>query len=348
MNAIASKCGIALALRQLAEHLARARVGDEEVDREEIALGEERDTRAVRGQHGGQVHLARVDVRRQHALPRRGGSVAALEERLIVVLRGGHPDEAQRVRVRGEDRARADVDAFGSHRLVELRHPRVAPAPADEGPERVAPAIREEARVAPQVLDLGELVVEDRVPQPHRRVRVLASDRQVLGQPLDDPERQALEPLLAARHRDLLGDVVLERVHELVAQHVVRVAHRLGERHDDPVLEALREPARRLREGRGRGVRLVEVRLVGIEDQRLPLVELVVEHRADAAVPALRHPPRVEDQVRVLLGVAVDVEALGLDDVPVEVLVLDLVAPEVLRLGGARQDRGQPDQQRRE
>jgi hypothetical protein len=123
-------------------------------------------------------------------------------------------------------------------------------------------------------------------------------------------------------------------VHELVAEDVVGVAQRFGERHDDPVLQALGEPARGLRQGRGRRVRLLEVGLVGVHDDRLAVFEIVLEHAAQARVPALGHPGGIGDQRVVFRLVRVEVEALGLQHVPVELLVLDLVAAEVLGLGG--------------
>ena len=58
-------------------------------------------------------------------------------------------------------------------------------------------------------------------------------------------------------------------------------------------------------------------------------LELVVQDRREPGVGALRHPGGVERGLP-LHGVEVDVEVLGLDDLEVERLVLDLVLAEVL------------------
>ena len=70
------------------------------------------------------------------------------------------------------------------------------------------------------------------VAHPHRRERILAAEREVLGHTFDEPERQRVEAHQSAARR-ALGDVVLEDVHELVAEHVIVVGVDAGERHDD-------------------------------------------------------------------------------------------------------------------
>ena len=94
------------------------------------------------------------------------------------------------------------------------------------------------------------------------------------------------------------------------------------------------------------GVGLLEVRLVGVQDERFPLAEPVVEEALVAVVPPLGHAAGVPER-RVGHGfVAVEVEVLALQDPPVEALVLDLVATEVLgaRLGREESARGEREE----
>jgi hypothetical protein len=81
-------------------------------------------------------------------------------------------------------------------------------------------------------------VAADRVAHPHRGVRVLGTDREVLRHSLDEPERQPRDTRRGgAPAASLAGDVVLEGVHQLVTEHVVGLVQRPGERQHDVVLE---------------------------------------------------------------------------------------------------------------
>ena len=111
------------------------------------------------------------------------------------------------------------------------------------------------------------------------------AERQVLGHPLDEPARQRERVLLGP-----LGDVDLERVRDLVAEHVVGLAEAGGKRHRDARLAALGEAAGAFGRRSGRQVGLAEMRMAGVEHQRLPPREGVIEHAREARVPALRHP----------------------------------------------------------
>ena len=130
-----------------------------------------------------------------------------------------------------------------------------------------------------------------RVAHPHRGERIVAAEREVLGHTFDEPERQRVEAHQAAARR-AFGDVVLEDVHELVAEHVIVVGVDAGERHDDAGAVRLRDAARAFLELLADDVRLLEVRMVGVEDQRLA-VEGVPEGVRVARVPALGHARRV-------------------------------------------------------
>jgi hypothetical protein len=91
-------------------------------------------------------------------------------------------------------------------------------------------------------------------------------------------------------------------------------------------------------------VGLLKVGVRGIEDDRLPLPELVVQNLGEACIPALGHAGSIHRRHPLLL-VVVDVEMLGLDDLEIERAVLDLVPPEVL--SGHQTRREQQEQQSR-
>ena len=134
----------------------------------------------------------------------------------------------------------------------------VAPAAADVRPERLAPAVREVLRVV-QFLDRGQLLLARRVAHPHRGVRIDRADREVLGHPFDEPERQALGAVLARLPVGTRRDVVLKRVDELVADDVVGVADRSAERQHDPAPRRFRHAAGAFTELTLDGVGLLEV-----------------------------------------------------------------------------------------
>ena len=66
---------------------------------------------------------------------------------------------------------------------------------------------------------------------------------------------------------------------ELVAQHVVRRLNRTGEWQDDTPLVRFRDAARALAELSLDDVRLAELRAAPVEDERLPVSELMAEQR---------------------------------------------------------------------
>ena len=140
------------------------------------------------------------------------------------------------------------------------------------------------------------------------------------------PARQRERVLL-----DPLGDVDLERVGDLVAEHVIGLAEPGRERHRDARLEALGQTAGAFRRRGGRDVGLGEVRVAGVENERLARGERVVEEVRKTRVPALGHARGVARRL-LFLGVVVDVEVLGLQYAEVQPVVVDLVAPEILRL----------------
>jgi hypothetical protein len=145
-----------------------------------------------------------------------------------------------------------------------------------------------------------------------------------------------------------LGEVELEGVHQLVTEHVVGGSVRVGERHDDPVLQGFGHTAGALGDEPVQRIGLLEVRVVRVEDEGLLDVEVVLEEPRVALVPALGQASGVLNGL-FRDRVVVDAEVRRLEDVEAQMVVLDLVASEVLgREGLARAERGERDQHRRE
>src|SRR5205085_6442586 len=78
------------------------------------------------------------------------------------------------------------------------------------------------------------------------------------------------------------------------------------------------------------GVGLLEVRVRRIEDERLTAGQFVAQEATEPGAPSLRHTGGDVDPF-TLLGVVKNIEVLRLQHLEVELLVLDFVAPEVLR-----------------
>ena len=147
-------------------------------------------------------------------------------------------------------------------------------------------------------------------------------------------------------HRARAGarDVVLKRVHELVAEHVIGGLERTGEGQHDTALVRFGDAAGPLAELPLDDVRLAELRAAAVEDERLSPAEVMAEDRADARVPPLGHPRR-HARRGLLFGVVIDVEVIGLEDLEREVAVLHLVLAEVPDLGLGRGNRYQGNAQ---
>ena len=327
------------------QHLARARLGEVEVDREEVLLREEDQLPAVGAECRRDVEPGMAVAAHQQP-PVRVRRLGLLRQSAVVGLDRGVPAERQRVGADAGDREQRALGVAGPPRLPQdLPDDLVAEVAGDERPECLSVAVGEKARVV-QLVDRGKLVTLRGVAQPHGRVRIHGAEREVLRHPLDEPQRQArgardAEPPLA-----LPGDVELEGVHQLVANHVVRLRERPGERQHDAALEDLRHPARALTQLSRNRVRLLEIRVAGVQDQGLAPVQLVLEELGEAGVPALRQAPRLLGR-RPLGRIVVHVEVVGLEDFEGEVPVLDLVASEVLG-GGGRGGHGKADDGRGE
>src|SRR5439155_22680176 len=95
-------------------------------------------------------------------------------------------------------------------------------------------------------------------------------------------------------------DVVLELVHHLVTQHVLQLLVGAGEWQHHPVLEELGDAAQALTGGID-DVRLLEIGLRRVQDDRLASLEFVVQHTRQAGVPPRSEERRVGKEYRFLL-----------------------------------------------
>ncbi len=113
------------------------------------------------------------------------------------------------------------------------------------------------------------------------------------------------------------GDVVLEGVHELVAEHVVARFDGAGKRKDDTSLVGFGDAAGALAEIALDGVGLPEVRPARVKDERLTCAQLMIEQLRKARVPTLGHP-RGHLGRGLFLRVVIDVEVVGLQYLEIE------------------------------
>ena len=74
-----------------------------------------------------------------------------------------------------------------------------------------------------------------------------------------------------------MGDVVLERVYDLVPQYAIGFAQARGDGHDDAAPQRLGDAANPVIEKVGDDVGLDEARMTAVEDERLTVLERVTE-----------------------------------------------------------------------
>ena len=331
--------GVDRVVRQAPLDLPGVRVGEEHFDREEVALRDVDDLVAIGTERGTQVQLPLLRRLVDHTAPvfvRRVRLLSGVREVGLEFVPPAVREFADRDLEDGLDRR----ELVGARREVQDPADLVVPErAADIGPEGVPVAVGEELRVA-EVLDRGEPVLEVQpVPHPHRREGVDGSDREVLGHPLDEPQREpegswdieAGPPCPLPRH------VELEGVHQFVAEQMIRLVERHHHRHHEASLQDLGEALGPLVDELAGRVGLLEIRVVRVEDDRLPFAELVIEHPRQPRVPALGLSP---DQRRGLGGlvVVIDVEVLRLEHLEIERPVHDFVSPEAS--AGLRLQRG--------
>ena len=222
--------------------------------------------------------------------------------------------------------------ARGARGLEDAPHHVVTPAPRNVRPQRLTVAVGEEARVG-ELLGRRKLVPHC-VAHPHRCVGVDGAHRQVLGHAFHEPQRVAHDRRYAGHYgaAALARDVELERVHQLVTQHVVGLGERAREREHYTALEDLGHAAGALADAPLQRIGLAEVGPARVQDQGLASGQVVVEQAGESRVPALRHERGVL-YGDLFLRVEVDIEVLGLEHLEIQALILHLVLTEVLRLG---------------
>ncbi len=116
-----------------------------------------------------------------------------------------------------------------------------------------------------------------------------------------------------------------------------------GKRDNDTVFQPLGHSSRSLAYEAADDIGLLEVRLVGVEDDRLSRFQLVVEQLGVAFVPSFGHATAVRCRFQ-LLGIVVNFEVFGLERLELKTLVLDFVSAEVLRRRINRQIDWQKDE----
>jgi hypothetical protein len=307
-------------LEKLALGPPRFRAGEEDLDREQVLLGHERNLAAVRAERRADVHAAArvaADERPQmHARLHRFGRFGVAGAQPAVPLLG----EARHADV--EHLLDLPCEVAGL-RVQHPRHGGGAVTFGDELPQRVTITVREVPGVL-EFLDGGEPARAHGVAHPHRGLVGRIGDGVVLRHPLDEPERHRRDRRMAGPR-----EVVLEGVNELVADHVIRLAqaHAEGERH--PVALPLRDASDAVAERVGDDVGLDEVAVARVEDERLAPLQLMTEKRREPRIPALGEHPRLPS--RLLLGrVVVDVEMRRFENPEIELPVAYLVLAEVL------------------
>ena len=254
------------------------------------------------------------------AIPPRDLRPVSLLERALPLLRELDRSEAGRVHQRTLE-AVSPGDRL-DHLLDLLRAVRVR----DEAHRRLALLVDEVA--APEILKGNDGVGQSEVAKDHLRLGV-PSARDVLGQPLDEPQRDRVGVGLPDDGLDqaAVHDVEHEDVRQLVVENVAQVLVGAREGHHHSVLEELGESADALADVRVGDVGLLEVVVRCVDDDRYDRCQLVPQDHLELVV---RQLDDARDGVGQVLGavVEIDVEVLGPGHVPGEGAVLDLVSPE--------------------
>ena len=314
----------------LTDHLARAGIGQEEVDVEQVALGEVDQVLTVGADlwrdvdspavllSGGDQFLADVAVFfcSLHV------GVICLVERLL-------PEFAEILEVVAEYQFGALFNTELGRGAEVGRDDIIALQPGHERPKGLAVTVGE-VLAGVELLKRWYVVVEHRVAHPHSRKGVYGADAEVFRQAFHHPKgdvAQVLQfrPLAAEDH------IVLEGVDQLVAEHVVRllVGMCYGQHH--PVLEGFGYPARSGADGPLDGVRLLKIRVVGVDDHRVLEIDRIPQHQLVDAVPFFRVIQEILQPFGII-NVGVELKVRAFVHLEVKVVVMGLIAAEAAGL----------------
>ena len=236
----------------------------------------------------------------------------------------------------GVDARNARDARHGAAFLVAFQHAPneiVAEAAREIRPQRLPEAIRRRARAA-QLLERRQRVALRRVANPCSRERIVRADRQVLGHAFRKPQRHHHRPLLFSQ------DIHLERVHELVANHVIGFGQPRRKRQHDAAPNRFGHAADAFVEEFRDHIGLRKVRVAAVQDDRLARAEGMSEHVRQPRVPSFGHPRRLPRR-GFFAWIVINVEMVGAQRLEVEAAILDFVATEVLRARVAAEGRSQ-------
>ena len=268
--------------RHLTDDLTGARIGEEEVDAEDIFLTQINQVTTVRTQTRRDVQTPRIFVAGNLLSDRR---IRLRQVRAVLLFDRLDEEFAQSFLGCTEGARRGDFQSV-LRRVRKVRFDDlIAINTGHERPEHLPPAVGKVAS-AVELFERRHIVVQHGVAHPHGGVRVFASDAQIFGESLDHPERKVAQIAdvgrVATQHQ-----VVLEGVNEFVSQHVVRLRVTHAERHHYAVFKRLGHPARPDANTALNGGRLLKIGVIVVENDRVLRVDGIVQHLLVAVVPVL-------------------------------------------------------------
>ena len=139
--------------------------------------------------------------------------------------------------------------------------------------------------------------------------------------------------------QDAVDLAVHEDMNQLVPDDVAKIPHRTVVWNDDAPFEKLEETADAFRDKVGRRVRLLEVKVRAVKNERDAIEDVMIELLLEHAITLFG---KVCTALREILHlrIIIDVEVFGLEDMPIEISILDFIAAEgeELRGGGGNGD----------
>ena len=208
------------------------------------------------------------------------------------------------------------------------RRPFLAPARLDELEGGVTEVVGEAAVGEGDALKVAHRrnVVGDRRVADGHQIEGIPVAGHVVREPLVDPQGQAAAEQRAG------NDVELEDVRQLVRDQAVERVGRLVDRQDHAVAVRLGEGEDAFGELARLDVLLLELALRLEQDEGNLEREVVLQVRADLLIGTLGIA-RDAFEMRLELRVVVDLEVVGRVDVPLEIVVADLVLAEIRHVG---------------